>query len=730
LRSSRPDPQRKEQPKIYDLLFGTAEGKPKPMVEEEEKESWYIGYCKTAARYAGKGAKKELTEQYKVALAFLGWKLKPEELNSAPVFTAFWAFGLALAWAILNFFFREAPILGIIGRPITLDALGLAWYAVPFGLAFYAMYYVQVFPLKEVEKERIRSLTWIPEIINYLVMAMKVTPNLERAMAFAAEHGHGKIARDFKNLIYDLHIGKYRTVEEALDNIAWRWGEHSEEFKHALMMIRSSVMEADELRRAALLDKAVEDVLAGITEKMDVYSRAMHQPSIYLYYFGVLLPLLLIIVIPVGAMLGGQGIGFLASTPVLAFIYNLAIPVASLFLARSILGRRPPTRSVPVIPPDLPGLPKRGWFKIGKSQLPVLFVAIGIFLATVVAAVVLTPVATPRPKSFETGFKTYCVVGIDATPPEGKSIFQPVPGQEDFCVPFLQYAGIVWGLVAAVSFWLWAMNKDMRRVQLEIVDMENQFQDTLYVLASRLGEGRPFEDALRYAAEFLPKSPATKRIFLPTLQNITLLGMTVKNAMFDDAYGSLRYIPSGFIRGTMRIVVDSLALGVQMAARSIISLSVQLRDSQKVEKQLRGLLEDITQMMSTMSIFIAPVVLGITIALQQIIIGAMRSMSEAGISKQLSGTGTEAFGGLSAFRPPQLGNPEVLKQAAGQTELLVIITFYMIEIVIVLMYFASNVNEGKNRLAFNMAIAQALPISVALFLAVTFFAGKLTAIGI
>ena len=711
----RRSPTRLASPKdsVAELLFGSGRKRAK---KKAPKKNRYIEFCKMADKYVGNSAKGKLTEQYKVTLAFLGWKLKPKELNSAPLFSFYLGIGIAFVWAMMEFMFSRfiGPIkLGgftLIGHPLTMG-IGLIWYLGPFALALFAMYYVQSYPMKEAEKLRIRSLTFIPEIVNYLVMSMKVTPNLERAIKFASEHGHGRITEDFRDLQYDIHIGKYRTVEEALDHMAWKWGDYSPEFKHALMLIRSSVMEADENKRNSLLDKAISDVLEGIQEKMDMYSRAMHQPSIYLYYFGVLLPLLLIIIIPVGAMMGGDNIAWLSGAVPLAIIYNLLIPVASFLLAKSILAKRPPTREVPDIPEGMPGLPKRGWFKIAGHQLPVKLVAGVIFVGIVAAGFLLTPLVDPMPASFEPTYDSYCLLGS----PDG------------VCMPYLPYAGAILGIVAAFGFYLWSEYKDRWAMQRELVEMENGFQETLYILASRLGEGRPMEDAMKYAAEFLPNSSATKRIFLPTLHNVALLGMTIKSALFDDAYGSLRFIPSGFIKGTMRIVIDSLGLGVQTAARSIISLSLQLRDLQKVEKALKAMLSDITSMMATMSMFIAPVVLGITIALQQVIMGAMKSMGEAGLGSNMDSSNVP---GMSAFKMPSLGSPDALKGAATQAQLLFIISLYMVEIVTILIYFAAHVNEGDNKIAFRMALAQALPIAMAIFFGVTFMAMKMTAIGL
>jgi hypothetical protein len=715
-----------DQSRIYDLLYGTSEGLKKKKAVEEEREHWYVGFARFACKYMGKSAKKTITPKYANAIAFLGWRLKPEEMNSATDFTMYGGLALAVVWAMLNFavsgvlrtgvwvnmaanstagqalfgFGRQADVLYLLGPSLSPDPVSLIWYMGPAILALYLWFFIQSLPLKEVEKERIRALTFIPQIVNYLVMSMKVTPNLERAIAFAAEHGGGRIAKDFKDLQYDIHTGKYKTVEEALDNLAWRWGGQSEEFKHALMMIRSSVMEADETKRDALLDKAVTDVLEGIQEKMDFYSRSMHSPSIYLYYFGVLLPLLLIIIIPVGAMMGGGGISILAGFLPMMLIYNVLIPVASLVMANGILEKRPPTRAVPKIPDDMPGLPNPGWFKVGKSQVPVLLICALLFAGIAIGGLLVDPILNPAP-------------------PEWKQATH---------VPVLMYGGFVVGAVTALSFWLWASSKDRRKLQKEIVAMENEFQDTLYVIASRLGEGRPMEDALKHAAEFLPDSPATKMIFMPTLQNVVMMGMTIRGALFDEAYGSLRWLPSPFIRGTMLIVVDSLGLGVQTAARSLVSLSLQLRDSQRVEKALKAMLEDITNMLSAMCTFIAPIVLGITVALQQIIYGALKSMAKTMGGESMTGSGG-AVSGL-AFQPPKFGSTDVLATSATQEQLLFIITLYMIEIVAVLIYFASNVNEGKNELGFKMALAQALPISISLFFIIVFVAMKMTAIGL
>ena len=119
------------------------------------------------------------------------------------------------------------------------------------------------------------------------------------------------------------------SVEEGLDDLAYKWGDKSDDFKHALMLIRSSLIESDAERRSELLEKASSDVLEGSKEKMDLYARELSQPTVYLYYFGILLPLLLAIILPIGSSFTGLSIAkpeYLFSMIILLAIINTQSP--------------------------------------------------------------------------------------------------------------------------------------------------------------------------------------------------------------------------------------------------------------------------------------------------------------------------------------------------------------------------------------------------------------------
>lgn len=647
----------------------------------EKPKNWYVNFCRRAGRtFKAKNEFKK--EEFRLALDFLGWDLQPKEVNAAPMLVVALSFGIAIP--VLSFIAYYSIILGALPY-LTLFYVAPVLILLPFMLTFW----IQNYPLSAAKAEKRKSITSIPEIVNYLAMSMKLSPNLERAVEFAAEHGRGKIAEDLKKLSWGVRTGRHKSMEEAMDELAYKWGAFSDEFKHALMLIRSSVIEIDEAKRHVILDKAVTDVLEGISDNMSKYATEMRQPSIYLYYVGVLLPLLLIIMLPIGSVMAKLP---LAQTWMLVLLYNIAIPVGTIFFARIILSKRPPVYTPPKIPKDYPGLKKTGPTYVVLA----IFVAIGIFF---VFSYLVEPLLNPLPPEWN----------IEAR----EAHFQ-----------FFTIAGIMIGITSAISLYLYGIASSRRKVQKRIMDMETEFQDSIYVIASRLGENRPMEEAMEYAAEFLTTTKISG-VFRKAADNIRNLGMTVEAALFDPTYGALKDIPSDLIRGSMRIVVDSINLGVQQAARALISLSLQLRDAQRVKEKIRSMLGEITAMMKSIAFMIAPLVLGITSALQKIIISALKAVGQQ--------PGLQAAGGAGGISVPSLplssfGDTSMLEGIPDAATFLLIIAIYVIEVTLILIFFTSRIEEGDNDLALKMNIARSLPIATVLFFFAAWMAAQMTVV--
>ncbi|MFH1751630.1 MAG: hypothetical protein ABH821_01680 [archaeon] len=680
----------------------------------------FVKFCKRLyAMFPSMGKGVKFQEKYREAIEFLGWDLKPEEFAAA--------IKGSLILSMVGFLIAGALIYTFFGSMID-EMMGFPYFSIilcfgfPVILSLFISRFVQEVPVGIANDEKMRALTYVPSIVGYMIMSMKLVPNLERAVEFAAEHGEGKIAEDFKRILWEVQVGSYTTLAEALDVLAYRWGKYSEEFKLALMRIRASVLENEEGKRFSLLDKTLTNVLSSIKVKMEDYARGLSQPAVTLFYLGVLLPLILIIVLPVGSAFSGSP---MARPDVLFLIYCIIIPAVSIMFSKMVIKTRPPTYQPPDIPDDHPSLPPKNTIKLGKGYLSI-FVVIGLILVA----------------GLGSSFFVQEIFGITkqkVLDREGNPVFYNEKGEisadgemsleeqrfwmkpnNDY-TPYYLIFGVLMTMSACFFIYFYFTSIYKRKVQVEVMQMESEFKDSLYVLASRLGESKPIEDALLHTKSFLPKQLVSVRLFGKIIDNIRILGLPLEAAVFDKTYGALKNNPSEIIRSSMRLLVDSVQLGVNVAARTMISLSLQLTNSEKVNKMLSTLLQDVASMMKSISIFIAPVVLGITVSLQKIVMLTLSSITSSNALQSLSQMdsgalgGTMGIGNLTQVASSFVPSPDLFASMVTPAEFLFIVALYVIEIVVILNYFIIRMQED-NSIMVRLGIAKAVPIAIIIFI--------------
>jgi hypothetical protein len=245
--------------------------------------------------------------------------------------------------------------------------------------------------------------------------------------------------------------------------------------------------------------------------------------------------------------------------------------------------------------------------------------------------------------------------------------------------------------------------------------MEDEFKEAMYVIASRMGENKPVENALKQAKDFLPSMIISKRIFGKTVENIELMGMPLDGAVFDPIYGSMKNIPSKVLRTAMQLLVDSVSLGVEVASRTLMSLSLQMENMDKVNKSLKNMVSDVTTTMNTMSIFIGPIVLGITVALQRVVMMTLAGIVADPVVSESSALDIASVTGSSMNVNMFELTIETFQQFATPLVFLIVVAIYVIEIIIILTYFTTKVQED-NDLLFKMNLAKSLPIGTTIFI--------------
>lgn len=719
----------KENPgEIYSSISIDSRDFSKPSDKLSKKRSnTYVTFCKKInEKFSGLGKNATYNEEYQKAIDFLDWDLSAEEYSATVKFVLI--AGLFLAVII------SGTIYSLFGETIT-EAFGspmfmyLLVFGIPIGLVFYLYTFVQKYPLNKVQDEKINALTFVPEILGYMIMSMKLVPNLEKAIEFASEHGHGKIAEDLKKLLWEVKVGIKNSVAEGLDELAYKWGDISVELKKGLMKIRSSVIESSESKRYQLLDQTMNDTLVSVKGKLEDYARTLNQPATVMFYLGILLPLLLIIVLPVGSAFSGSA---MAQPIYLIMIYNIAIPLGCFFYARGVIKKRPPTYVPPVIPDHYPGLPKKNMLKIKDFQINVfILIAIIIGIGIFSGIFLQTTFGVTKEKILEEEFGTTEYVFTDCTTEEitqknadpkfmcnSERAFWNDP--KNMITPYYIIFSLFISIALSISLWCYATSTYKRKIQLQTETQEKEFKDALYIIASRLGENKPIEDAFDHTRQFLPKSSVAKDIFGKTVDNIRVLGLTLNSAVFDKNYGALKNNPSTIINSAMRLVVDSVQMGVNVAAKTLISYSMQLRNTDEINRLLSTLIAEITSTLNSMAKFIGPIILGVTTTLHKVVISTLSSVASSGaleeMGESLKNIDTAGMG-IDMVSMTSFGsslNMDVIGKIATPTAFTIIVAIYVIEIVLIMTFFTTMI-EQENIVLVKYRIAQTLPVATILF---------------
>ena len=756
-------------------------GDTKSIIEPDHE---FVKFCKKMrARFPELAKNAVFPDKHAEAVRFLGWRLSAGDFFAAIKGTLILSLIPAFLFLVVAFLFGVGFSFGdfnsadFVGGPIfstfALDMEITVFFVVVLmtgafiGLFIYSIYNT---PIIAADDEKNKALTYVPEMIGYMIMSMKLVPNLEKAIEFSAKHGRGKVATDFKRLIWDFQIGLYGSVSEGLDALAYRWGVYSSELKESLMKIRASVMEPVESNRYQLLDKTMLEVLSSVKSKMEDYARSLNQPSVMLFYLGVLLPLILIIILPVGSAFSKAPF----SQPiVLVMIYCVIIPFIAYRFAKGVITKRPPTYEPPLITDDYPELPRKWQMQWRNSKLDTRMIFVVIIITGLIFSYVISTQGIP-PKfifaSEEYGGEVFQLLTPDRSLEQvlsdnlidtdrfgkitnlilfdyyvieegsyykeltSRDGLEPAKAKSKVSAELLKlnsnpstdssrlilWSGMILTFVIGASFLLYYRNIYKRKSQLAIMEMENEFKESMYVIASRMGENKPVENALKSAKNFLPNLVISQRIFGKTVENIELMGLSLENAIFDPIYGSMKNIPSKTLETAMRLLVDSVNLGVEVASRTLMSLSLQMENMDKVNKSLSDMVSDVTATMTTMAIIIGPMVLGITVALQKVVMNTL-----AGVISQESydsiGTGSASevsqFTGSSGLMDTgSLFQIDVatFQSFASPLVFFLIIAIYVIEIVVILLYFTTKIKED-NTLLFKINLAKNLPIALIVF---------------
>jgi len=595
------------------------------------------------------------SEEFLHSLTFSGLDLEPNDILLFSHMAALLAFLTCLTTTI-----TIIAVCAILHQPlgiILLAGLLLSLILVPFT----AMNAIAAYPSSYAKVVRIRSLGDVPEILSYLVMYLKIVPNLENSVKFAATESKTTLAADLRKLLWDMEIRLHHGIDEALTAFSQYWGQWHEYLRRSLHLVKASVCEHNEVSRSITLDRALEVSLDGTKELMNKFVNALHQPTMILYSVGIMIPLSLVAMLPAASL-----VGIHLSLLEVFLLYDVGIPVLVFLYMWKILLSRPAAFSPPRIPPSHPEL--EGIHKHREGLIALIIAA----LFAIPFFVSLTPTVQAWPFV-----------------------------QIHLYIPFSLF--LIWGVAGGCAWYCLRVYTPYKRIRDTIKAMEREFSDALYVLGKRLAEDRSPEESIQFTAQAMAGTKISE-VLAHTGYLLQTMNISLRDAFFRPEFGSLKYVSSDRIKALTRLIVEGIQKSQQAVSLSIIRIADHLRDLQDVEAKIRDMLNELTSTLRATTTVFAPLIAGVTLSITTLITSILSSV-QTQLSEIPEGPSLSMMPVSSSFSAQNI-QPEYF---------ILVIGVYLLELVVLLTRFTNGINEGDDQALFMYSLGRTMIVSVVIF---------------
>lgn len=528
-------------------------------------------------------------------------------------------------------------------------------------LCVFLMYYLYRYPITLQRSLRIQLASEMVTAVIYMAASLRETPNLERAVIFAANSLTGPLGKDLKKIAWDVYEGKYTSMDEALARYSLKWKDVSEEFSEALNMLRN-------YSRKGALEEAVSLVTGGTRDKMKDYAFELRNPVRLIDALGFTFPLVALTLAPILILL----LPFQGASLTFAAIYVVFLPLSLYWLIKISLEKRPWT--FPRV--DISEHPE----KIPEAKIKFKnFLVPALPLSILVGALVATPGILFLFQSKEFHFT---------------NVFLTVP--------------ITWGIVIAICIYFFSYRHNLKIIE-EVKKTEEEFTSAVYILGDKLATGVPLETSLEKTAKSL-SGLRIAQFFEKTVYNIKMFGMTLEKALFDPNSGSVRYFPSKTIKSIMKILSDAVKKNVIGASKVAMWIYQHLKLMHATEENVRDTTEEATSAMQIECYALAPFTCGIIVAFAALVMNIMVILGE--LFKEFTASFTGIPGAITSGALSMFAN---VNQMIAPEYFQIIVGIYLIEIIYLLSMFQSKLENGEDKHAQNILAAKYLLVAASIY---------------
>lgn len=612
----------------------------------------YEKACRKSEKILSVGPGKKSEKKLEEAIKFCHLNVTP---RGAASFTALFAISsILIILALMS--------LGLLGLPGLPKDIGIFLLVI----ALFFTYYIYAFPFHLRRKYEVETSSDMVTMVLYMAMYMRNVPSLEGAVKFASENIPGYLGYELKKMLWDVEVGNYLSMQEALIAYTKKW-EKNREFVESVELMITSLRQVSE-KRINMLDESVNIVLEGTREKAKNFNQQLKLPVMVVHALGIILPVMGLVLFPIISI-------FLNVGSVVLFIgYDVVLPLLLYFIIIRILESRPVTFSRIDISEN-PDVPPKGKFFWGKKAVHAWPIAVIVGAAVISLGIILANAEAAQAAAEGTKFQ-----GI------------------------LPAILITFGIALGFGLYFTLLARTRTRVRQETRQVESEFAEALFQLGSQISGGSPIEISIERSMDRI-ENLKIKSLFEKALNNMKVLGYTFQQAFFDPTYGAIRYYPSKMIKSVIRTVTEATKKGVNTAAQAMLSVSRYLKGLHQTQEDVKENLSDTLNSLKFQAYFLSPMISGVIVTMAIIIIQILQNLQVQ----------TASLGTLG-----QLGN---LFEGIAITpfEFILVVGIYLIETAFVLSMFINQIESGDDDTGMKKVAGNALIIGYVVFMIIFFF---------
>ena len=565
--------------------------------------------------------------------------------------------------------------------------------------------YIITYPNFIAEITKIRAADESIKVVLYMVIYLRLNPNMIGAVEFAANHCSGPLGKDLKKMLWDIQMRKYTNLNEAIVTKTDKWLLWDKEFLESIQILSGIGMESTREKREKMLDKALEYILDGTYSKMKDYGRNLRMPTLLIQTLGITFPLLGLIMFPLISVFLSDSVN-----PVfLALGYTLILPLMLFWFIRRTVSRRPGAFSYPDIA-NHPDLPPKGKISVKDKSGKIMNIPL-LPIAIFVGIVIMSPGLIHMGKLAG----DYINYGSDVE--LWKQRINEEYRPDNILPSMLCSLSIIWGAVAMLSIYFYGSSFQRIKIRNEVKAMEDEFSVALFRMGEVLSKDMPLESTLeilekKYRMYGLQTS-VMYTFFATVLINIQRLGMTFESAIFNERYGIIKKYPSDSIRDILKIISSASKKGPHVLAVATKSISSYLGKTKAVSELMKDILDEVVSGAKMQATLIGPFICGIVSSTSVLLIQLLYAIGIIldRINSVMNLPGGSDGGGLLTSSILKIDIAHIMPPTVFQ----LVVGTYMIEFTVLLGFFLNGLQNGFDKTTRNYIIGKALITAVILY---------------